>query len=105
VANVFAAPDRFILDTAGSTLLKAALSFGLPDQLRIKGIRWVKPGGANETVVIQDVNSVVLWESIASGANYVESDLTERRWYTDFKITTLGAGRVYLYLATGPGMF
>jgi hypothetical protein len=62
----------------------------------LKGIRWVGATTAGHACIIQDADSVVLWESLASGANYVESDLMERTWQKDFKLTTLGSGRVYI---------
>lgn len=94
--------DLFILDTAASTLIKAqqatAKGVSFPTVIVIKNIRWVAATTAGHACIIQDENSVVLWESLASGANYVESDLTERTWRLDFKLTTLGSGRVYITL-------
>ena len=97
---------RFILDTAhADNLIKATVgnSAGVhfPRILRIKGIRWVAATTATHTAIIQDEDGIVYWESICSGANYVESDLTEREWQKDFKLTALGSGRVYIYLYAG----
>lgn len=88
---------RYIIDTAGATLLKAGLTPGRGN-LRVKGIRWVAATTAGHTCIIQDADSIVLWESVCTGANYVESDQIEREWVTDFKVTTLASGRLYVYL-------
>ena len=100
MANIFK-EKRFILDTAGTTLLKGTLAPGESRDLRIKGIRWVGATTAGHACVIQDEDSVVYWESLASGANYIESDLMERVWQKDFKLVTLASGRVYIYLYAG----
>lgn len=100
MANIFK-EHRFILDTAGSTLLRSTLAPGAPRDLYIKGIRWVGATTAAHAAVIQDEDGVVYWESLAAGSNYVESDLTERVWQKDFKLTTLGSGRLYIYLFAG----
>jgi hypothetical protein len=92
---------RFILDTAGATLLRQTLAPGESINLRIKGIRWVGATTAGHACVIQDEDGVVYWESLATGANYVESDLIERVWQKDFKLTTLTSGRVYIHLYAG----
>jgi hypothetical protein len=100
LANSFR-EKRFLLDTAGTTLLRQALAPGESINLRIKGIRWVGATTAGHACVIQDEDGVVYWESLATGANYVESDLMERTWQKDFKLTTLASGRVYIYLYAG----
>jgi len=88
--------QRYILDTAGDTLLKAALTPGR-GELVINGIRWVGSTTAGHLCVILDEDGVVLWESIASGANYVEKDSIEMYWPLDFSLPTLGSGVVYIY--------
>jgi hypothetical protein len=92
---------RFIIDTAGTTLLRSTLAPGEPTNLYVKSIRWVGATTAGHAAVVQDEDSVVYWESLAAGSNYVESDLTERVWQKDFKVTTLQSGRLYIYLSAG----
>lgn len=69
--------------------------------LRIKGIRWVGATTAGHACVIQREDGLVYWESLAAGANGVEESFTERVWQKDFKLVTLGSGRVYIYLDSG----
>lgn len=100
MANVFT-KQRFILDTAGATLLAASLA---PDLLRslplkIKHIRWVGATTAGHAATIVDSTGLVLWESLASGANYVEADRIEAPWFTDFALTALQSGRLIITLA------
>lgn len=92
---------RFIIDTPGATLLRALLAPGEGPILGIKNIRWVGATTAGHACVIQDADGVTYWESLASGANYVESDLAERHWQKDFQVTTLASGRLYIYLKGG----
>lgn len=99
MANIFK-EKRFIIDTAGATLLKY-LAPGEGPNLRIKAIRWVGATTAGHACIIQDEDSIVYWESLASGSNYIESDLTERVWQKDFKVTTLASGRLYIHLYAG----
>ena len=94
--------NRFIIDTAGTTLLRGTLASGESSILLIKGIRWVsKTASAGDQAIIQDADGIVYWESVASGSNYVESDLLERKWQKDFKVTTLTTGTLYIYLYAG----
>lgn len=80
----------WIIDTAGSSMVTTANVF-------VKRIRWVDEGGAaGDNASIQDTNGNVLWESVESGANYVESDLIERWWYGGFKVPTLAGGTLYI---------
>ncbi len=100
MANVYAA-GRYIIDTAGSTLLRSTLSPSLNPGMRIAGIRWVGATTAGHTAVIQDVNSVTLWASVANAANYVEESLAAPLLWTDFKVTTLASGILYIFLKDG----
>lgn len=80
----------WIIDTAGSSMVVSTPVF-------VKRVRWVDEGGAaGDNASIQDASGNVLWESVESGANYVESDLIERWWYGGFKVPTLGGGILYI---------
>lgn len=101
IANVFR-ERRFIIDTPGATLLRAALAPGeSANSLNVKAIRWVGATTAGHACVIQDSDGIVYWESVAAGSNYVESDLTERVFQKDFAVPTLASGRLYIYLSQG----
>ena len=78
------------VDTAAATVLSS-------DRLRVKGVRWVGATTAGHTAIIHDKNSRVVWSSVATGANYVESDLIENDW-EGLIVPTLGSGILYLEL-------
>ena len=59
--------NPWILDTAGATPITT-------DLIRVKGIRWVGATTAAHAAILKDQNGKVKWRSVASGANYVESD-------------------------------
>jgi hypothetical protein len=80
-----------ILDTAGSTIYN-------PGGIAVKRVRWESvSASAGDTVVIQDAGGRVLWESIAPGSNFTDSDLLETIWPTGFKVPTLASGKLYIY--------
>jgi multidrug efflux pump subunit AcrA (membrane-fusion protein) len=85
-------------DFTGAPLIVTAASATLiyPNLIHIKGIRWVSAGAvAGHQVIIVDAAGRVVWESVASGSNYVEADATVRAWY-GFAVTTLTSGTLYL---------
>ena len=100
MANVFY-EKQYIIDTAGSTLLRETLAPGESLLSNIKGIQWVGATTAGHQCVIQSSDNIVYWESVASGANFDTYFLIERVWQKDFKVVTLGSGRLYIYLASG----
>ncbi|HDZ27008.1 hypothetical protein LCGC14_0690210 [marine sediment metagenome] len=72
--------------------------------MRVKSIRWI--GGATsaaaEAVVIRDpTTNTTLWETTASGANYVEESLYNPPlwWVNGFEVPTLDNGTLYITLA------
>ena len=81
--------------TAAATVLSA-------DALRVRGVRWVGATTAGHTAVIQDKNARIVWSSVATGANYVESDMVntgDRGWDWDGLIVpTLASGILYIEL-------
>ncbi len=67
--------------------------------IKVKSVRWV--GGiasvATDAVIIRDpTTNTVLWESLASGANYVEEALLETWWPNGFEVPTLDTGVLYI---------
>lgn len=85
-----------IIDTPSGTAL-------LTEPIRIQKIRWIGATTAGHTAVVTDVNNNVFWESVASGANYVESEdwsnlRWERRVMNGLKVPTLASGKLELYL-------
>lgn len=98
MANAFAG-NRFIIDTAAATLLNANL-IQLPLPIKVKGIRWVASTTNAHTAIIQDSNSIVLWEAIETTATLgrPQESTIPMVWSLDFKVTALGSGRLYIYI-------
>ena len=68
--------------------------------MRVKSVRWVAPSAAaGNAVVIQDANDKILWETIATGANYTEEAIVENWWMSGFKVPTLASGVLYVTLS------
>ena len=78
------------VDTAAGTVLTTM-------KLRVKGVRWVGATTAGHTAIIHDQNSRIVWRSVATGANYVESDLIENDW-DGLIVPTLASGILYIEL-------
>ena len=93
MANAFRTKsNQWILDTVDANLVT-------DKTLRVQGIRWVGATTATHQLIVTDSDNNVLWESIASGANYVESDLMlNRTWHGGFKLPTIGSGKLYIML-------
>lgn len=94
MANAFQS-DLWIIDTAAPDLLTTT-------QVRIRGIRWVGATIAGHQAVIKDGAGLVKWESVAAGANNVESD---QQWadprgmnIVGLAVPTLGSGKLYIEL-------
>ncbi len=85
--------NPWLVDTAASTVLSA-------DALRIRGVRWVGATTAGHAATITDKNARIVWTSVATGANYVESDMIntgDRGWDWDgLAVPTLASGKLYI---------
>ena len=93
MANSFSPEGVWRIDTAGAGMIDT-------QKLYVKAIRWVAPAAvAGNTVVVQNAASAVLWESVASGANYTEEAIVEEWWESGFKVPTLAAGVLYVTVA------
>lgn len=69
-------------------------------------VRWVAPSAnAGDTVVIQDKNGKLKWESVAAGGNHVEqSHLVDENGkglvFEGLKVPTLANGKLYFYISS-----
>lgn len=84
-----------LIDTPGGGAL-------LTEPVSIQKIRWVGATTAGHTAVVADSNNNVFWESVASGANYVESEdfstlNLSQRGMVGLKVPTLGSGKLEIY--------
>lgn len=81
--------NYWILDTLGTVS---------EEPVKIRAIRWVSAGAAaGHQIVLTDADGNTVWETVATGANYVE----ESRVPVDVPSLTLFArssGTVYIYL-------
>ena len=83
------------LDTASATAVTTKI-------FTVSKIRWVYEGAvAGDNVIITDNGGITKFETVASGANYVESETFEPPLvFAGLKATTLAGGKVYLYVAS-----
>lgn len=87
--------NPLVIDTAGASTLSTK-------RIEVVKIRWVSElASSGDNAVIKDGDGVTRWESVADGANYVESE----SWHPDYPfvvtgliVPTLGSGTLYLYL-------
>ena len=90
--------NPWVIDTASSTLITA-------EDVYLDAIRWVGATTASHQCIIQDGNSNVIYEGLASGANFIDERsfgaeyAGPRRVVAGIKVTILGSGKVYLHLA------
>lgn len=82
--------DPYIIDTAAADVLST-------NKLYIKSIRWVGGTTAGHTAVVRDQQSNTIWSSVASGANYVESEIIEQ-WIDGLIVPTLASGVLYVQI-------
>ena len=89
MANVTAG-NPWIIDTASDTPLTTT-------RVRVVNFRWVGGTTAGHTCVVRDRNDCNIWESVAAGANHVDSDSYPiPRLYPGLKVKTLASGRLYI---------
>lgn len=85
--------NPWIIDTAGANILST-------DQIHIKSIRWVNATTVGHHATIQNQLGKVIWDSYASGAGYIESEMIEQ-WFSGLIVPTLGSGILYILLGKG----
>lgn len=65
----------------------------------VKSVRWVAgaTSAAGEHISIDDPQTnAILWETTASGANYVEEVLLETTWPNGFEVSDIDNGILYI---------
>lgn len=84
--------NPWIIDTAGATVLTA-------DRVRCN-LRWVGATTAGHGCIIKNAAGKTVWESVAAGANNVESDQLNGGGgpfnFDGIAVTTLASGRLYI---------
>lgn len=89
MANTKTKDGTYIIDTAAAALVTT-------DSVKVKSVRWEGGTTAGHQAIIKNASGEVLWQSRASGAQYVESELIERWWNGGFAVTTLQSGVLYI---------
>lgn len=88
--------------TSNPWLIDTVTAFSLCTDMyiRLKHIRWIEATTAGHLVELVDVDSNIVWRSVASGANFVESDLhhNEVRVSTPkgLRASALQSGKVFV---------
>lgn len=87
--------DPLIIDTAGAGSIR-------PGICRIHAIKWVGATGAG-SAIIQDVATTrAVWEHTATAAGTFPLEVVDLSAKGGCAVTTLGSGRLYLYLVAHP---
>ena len=74
----------------------------LTEQFTVSKIRWVGATASGHQVIVRDSTGVRFWESVANGANYVESEdfsgrNPSKRTMSGLEVPTLDSGNLYIY--------
>ena len=88
MANVFRNTRVWALDTAAQIAPRGV-------EIRVKGLRWVGASNAGDSCIIKDTNGCIVWESVANGANFIESDAPSFT-INGFVLDTISTGRLYV---------
>jgi len=87
-----------------NVILLAAAADDLPGMLRVQSIRVVTDGNmaaGDQVILTESSSAAVMWETVAAGANYTESDSNGGKGFSfrnGLKVGTLENAKVYLYL-------
>lgn len=90
MANTFL-PNVWRLDTAGVITTEA---------VRIRGLRWVsKSATAGDDISLEDKSGEKVWESVATGSNYVEAQDfgVNGQNFNGLELAVLDSGTLYVY--------
>ena len=89
-ANDFSA-NPWSLDTAGAGNVQDG-------NIKVTCIRWVGASAAGQQAILRDGSNKVIWEEIAPGPNFSTQECGLFMFLGGVRLTTLGAGKVYLYV-------
>jgi hypothetical protein len=89
-------------DITGNPIKIDTQGTGLPEQLRVRKLRWVGATTAGHRITVADQYGNLFWESISPGDNYLEeSDFTmlkgNRAVLSGILVDTLDSGILYIY--------
>lgn len=90
MANVYR-DQVWIIDTASATPITE-------DDVYIQALRWVSTAAsAGDEVVVTNADGDTVWQSFATGANYIEESQVPLRITDGLAVPTLDSGILYLY--------
>ena len=96
MANTFTPGERlWALDTPSTSAVVDA------NYLRVSSIRWEAgtSGAAGDHCTFKDpLTGNIIWDSIATGADWLDLDNAKRHWQNGFILCALAHGTVYLIL-------
>lgn len=87
--------NPWVLDTPATITL---------DLFHVKTIRWVSTAAAagDQCLITDPAGTNKLWDSRASGANFVDDSILEEVWPNGFRLLTLTSGLLYVTYRTWP---
>lgn len=86
-------------DITGRTWLLDTAEAVWTGKVKIKSIRWVsESASAGNNVVVNDTAGNRIWSSVASGANFVDSDVLDA-WFDGVTVATLDSGYLEVAIA------
>lgn len=83
--------NPWVIDTAGLLTL---------DLQNVKSLRWVsKTAAGGDQVILKDaLGTRIIWESVATGANFKDETFFEEVLRDGMNLTTIGSGKFYVLL-------
>jgi hypothetical protein len=81
----------WVLDTASGTAIQTG-------NIKVLCVRWVGATTAGHQAILTDNAGRVVWEEVAAGSNFSTSECMPLLFIGGIKLTTLGSGKVYLYV-------
>lgn len=100
MANDQTGEFQWIIDTAAATDLSLASSpDAKPVRLKLAALRYVSnTASAGDSVIVKDGAGKTIWETRATGAQYVEESRVPLE-ATGIAVTTLTSGKLYIYFS------
>ena len=97
---LFVAPARaandfsispWVLDTAGAGVVMSG-------NIKVGCVRWVGATTAGHQAILRNDAGKIVWEEVAAGSNFSTSECVPLFFEGGLRVTTLGSGKVYLYV-------
>ena len=96
MANILT-KNPYVLDTTGTVVVAGNDA----DAMMIDFVRWVGATTAGHQCLLKDAAGGIIFDSYATGSNYVEQAPIRKR-YNGLTLTTLASGTLYIYRDVSP---